>query len=331
MNYHSQTETYCEAAREVQHAGHSDIRQALVLFFNVIDNLPLYKAVVEDLPTIDLNRLLKDARAQRESGFPWPPDLDSMLAVRWEICLATSTGELVPWEFMFDYYADTSRHLDTLVRAFVSKIFLPMSDAIKKRARTCAVDKDAVMPQEARMSTMNKRVFVSHCSADTDLARTLVALLVSACRIEHEDIRCTSVDGYSLEAGVITDSVLKREAVESGCFIGLLTPDSLKSTYVIFELGARWGSGRKMIPLVAHGLKKGSLPKPLDAINAKDAAVRSDLLDAVDAVAQALGVEKRQFSLWDGDLASAVEKAAGSRSRAEADPTDQDELPGALL
>jgi len=86
-----------------------------------------------------------------------------------------------------------------------------------------------------------------------------------------------------------------------------------------------------MIPLVAHGLKKGSLPKPLDAINAKDAAVRSDLLDAVDAVAQALGVEKRQFSLWDGDLASAVEKAAGSRSRAEADPTDQDELPGALL
>jgi hypothetical protein len=83
-------------------------------------------------------------------------------------------------------------------------------------------------------------VLISHSSRDVDLASALIELLRAGLGLVATQIRCSSVDGYRLPAGVDTDAQLRKEIANAGVLVGLLTPSSLSSTYVLFELGARW-------------------------------------------------------------------------------------------
>src|SRR5688572_19277140 len=94
-------------------------------------------------------------------------------------------------------------------------------------------------------------VFISHSSQDSQLARQVVDLLRSSLNLRAQQIRCTSVDGYRLPAGANTDQQLREEALAARAFIGIISPFSLTSAYVLFELGARWGAGQPLFPLLA--------------------------------------------------------------------------------
>ncbi len=120
-------------------------------------------------------------------------------------------------------------------------------------------------------------VFISHSGIDSDLAEALVDLLRAAINIPHERIRCTSVDGYRLAAGALTDERLKQEVRSAICFIALLTPASLKSAYVLFELGARWGAELPFLPLLARGITGHSLSSPLSGLNALSCSSASQI------------------------------------------------------
>lgn len=134
------------------------------------------------------------------------------------------------------------------------------------------------------------RIFISHSSQDAVLAEALIELLRDSFRLPARDIRCTSVDGYRLPAGASTDEQLKREVSEAEAFIGIISPASLKSAYVIFELGARWGSGKHLAPLLAPGLGTAALEGPLRGINALRADSAAQLHQVVDEVAELLGL-----------------------------------------
>ena len=85
-------------------------------------------------------------------------------------------------------------------------------------------------------------LFLSHSSSDSDLARSLARLFQRAFRLPAEKVRCSSADGYRLADGDLTDETLRREVFEAETFVGLITPASVRSQYVLFELGARWVS-----------------------------------------------------------------------------------------
>jgi hypothetical protein len=94
-------------------------------------------------------------------------------------------------------------------------------------------------------------IFVSHSSKDKALAETLTDLLKSALGLLSDQIRCSSVDGHRLPVGVDTQNKLREEVHAAKVVIGLVTPSSLASSYVMFELGARWGAGLFLAPLLA--------------------------------------------------------------------------------
>ena len=119
-------------------------------------------------------------------------------------------------------------------------------------------------------STTSMKVFISHNSNDVELATLLIELLRKALRLSSEEVRCTSVDGYRMQAGASIDDRLRAEVHDTELLIGLITPNSLVSAYVIFELGARWGAETPMIPLLASGVTPEHLEGPLAGINALD-------------------------------------------------------------
>lgn len=132
------------------------------------------------------------------------------------------------------------------------------------------------------------RLFISHSSQDHELVRLLVELLRSALPLPATQVRCTSIDGYRLPGGANTDAQLRAEVHDTDAFIGVISAQSIKSLYVVFELGARWGAGKPLIPLLAPGVDVNVLGGPLIGINALRADNRAQLHQLVMNIAREL-------------------------------------------
>jgi hypothetical protein len=146
-------------------------------------------------------------------------------------------------------------------------------------------------------------VFISHSSGDVEIAKALIELLRDAIPELHPSaIRCTSVPGYKLHGGADTDNQLRQEMRDAPVFVGLLTEQSLASTYVLFELGARWGANTRFTPLVAAGLSTSTLKAPLNGMHAHSCDVETDLHQMVGEMADWLSLKKAGPDVYDGHL-----------------------------
>ncbi len=155
------------------------------------------------------------------------------------------------------------------------------------------------------------RVFISHCSLDEEVTEVLVDLLRQALNLRSEDIRCTSLDGYRLPGGAITSEALRKEVNEAALVIGLITPNSIKSAYVLFELGARWGMEKDMIPLLASGTKPENLEGPLKDINALDCSEDGQVHQLIEDAAKYLKCQPDSASSYS----SPIKKLMGASSK----------------
>lgn len=143
---------------------------------------------------------------------------------------------------------------------------------------------------DAAMSPSTPDIFVSHSSQDVELASLLVQFLQSALLLRREQIRCSSVPGYRLAGGSDTDEVIRREVNGAKMLIGLLSPASLHSAYVAFELGARWGAGKPFKPLLAPGVDTNLLEGPIRSYNALTCDVTADLHQFIRELGQDLAI-----------------------------------------
>jgi len=140
-------------------------------------------------------------------------------------------------------------------------------------------------------------VLISHSSKDAELAAALIDLLKSGIGLLADQIRCTSVDGYRLPVGVNTEAKLREEVNAAAVVIGLITPSSLSSSYVMFELGARWGAGLFIAPLTA-GIEAGKLSGPLSLINALSANTEAQLHQLLTDIGKQLGLHPQSAASY---------------------------------
>ena len=166
-----------------------------------------------------------------------------------------------------------------------------------------------------RENTM--RVFISHSGKDATLAKSLVNLLQKSMRLSSDDIRCSSVDGYRLPGGVSTDERLRTEVHDAELIVGLITPDSIKSLYVAFELGARWGAKKPMIPILASGATPAHLAGPLSGINALSCSNESQINQLVEEVASYLDIAPESASSIVDEVRKLAQVSIGAASSIE--------------
>jgi hypothetical protein len=141
------------------------------------------------------------------------------------------------------------------------------------------------------MTTANLAVFVSHSSKDELLAQALVELIRASLNIPQKEIRCTSVNGYRLEAGASTEEQLRIEVNSAKVLIGVITPASMDSAYVLFELGARWGQKLPLIPMLGNGATASYLRGPLAGLNALSCDDSAQIHQMIEDLARKLGVK----------------------------------------
>lgn len=156
-------------------------------------------------------------------------------------------------------------------------------------------------------------VFISHSSRDEQIAGQLVKLIRSALNLKAPRIRCTSVDGYRLPSGISINEQLRKEIHGSAAFVALLTPNSLSSTFVLFELGARWGAGSHLFPLLSGDNTEKLLKGPLAALAALRCDSGPQMHQFVDELAAALGREKESAAVYEEFITALVEQSKQSR------------------
>lgn len=146
------------------------------------------------------------------------------------------------------------------------------------------------------------RLFISHSASDASLAAALVELIRSALNLPVEAIRCTSIDGYRLPGGARTEEQLRHEVHDAEAFIGIVSASSIRSTYVLFELGARWGAGRHLLPVLAPGVGPEVLSGPISGINALRADSHAQLHQLVSDLGRVLGITPSPTASYLGHI-----------------------------
>lgn len=188
-----------------------------------------------------------------------------------------------------------------------------------------AAEESNAIKQHTR-STTSMRIFISHSSNDVEVAKALVDLLRKALNLRSDEIRCTSVDGYRMQAGVPVDERLRTEVYEAELLIGIITPTSLRSAYVMFELGARWGAEKPMIPLLASGVTPEHLGGPLAGINALEAHQSGQVHQLLQDAAGYLNTTLDHPSSYTTAVGELVRRSEESTTTLEQQSTNTDSV-----
>ncbi len=103
------------------------------------------------------------------------------------------------------------------------------------------------------------KLFVSHSHMDFNIAKTFVRFIEEYFYVKDDEIRCTSVPGYELNLGELPAEQLRKD-IKNATVLALISPNSLKSTWTQFELGASWVNSNKIIPILLPGVCREDLP-----------------------------------------------------------------------
>jgi hypothetical protein len=122
-------------------------------------------------------------------------------------------------------------------------------------AQPCSILKDKAPQTEKRLSVSNHRpsfrVFVSHASTDTWVARQIARHL--------EDCGATTfLDEAHIAYGDDFEERILAAIRDSNELLVLVTPWALTRPWVWLEIGAMWGQGKRIVG-VLHGLSANEL------------------------------------------------------------------------
>jgi hypothetical protein len=102
-------------------------------------------------------------------------------------------------------------------------------------------------------------------------------------------------------------------------FLGLITRTGIESTYVLFELGARWGVNQQLAPVLVNSDDKGLLRGPLGALNALACDSPAQVFQLVENIASELRLPASNASSYQEYVDALVSLSRNSKSDHSAD------------
>lgn len=166
-------------------------------------------------------------------------------------------------------------------------------------------------------------IFISHSSKDVKVVDALTDLLRAALNLPDNRIRCTIIDGCRLPVGASTDEQLRREVRDARVFIAVISKASIESAYVLFELGARWGSQLQLSPVVVTEADRSYLRGPLNGLNALSCDSPAQLHQFIGDVGQSLRVAPQQPAAYQKHIDLLVKQSKKARRRKGRSKTEE--------
>jgi hypothetical protein len=182
---------------------------------------------------------------------------------------------------------------------------------------------EAIDKHMSRLRGKYPPVFISHRHKDRELVTALVTTLQAAFDLTESDVRCTSVPPYKLKAGARTPDRLKSEIARARAVLGVVTPDTSESSYVLFELGAAWGQDVMTFPLLAKGATMENIPSPISDRHPLKLTDRDDCEQLVDDLADVTGWARKPEADLSGLITALTNAAAAAPAESPDSPTPE--------
>jgi hypothetical protein len=184
-------------------------------------------------------------------------------------------------------------------------------DAVPETLRKLSEKLDTSIKQHIEFRNLRKKgrpkVFISLRHKDQEIVGALVDCIGTYFHIDRQDIRCTSVRPYRLPVGENTSDRLREEITDAEVVLGILTTDTLASSYVAFELGSAWGQRVWTCPLLARGANQGHIPDPIRGLSPLFLSKNGDCYQLLNDMEGFTSLVKRK-ELESGQLSDKVDK-----------------------
>lgn len=309
-------------ADDVSHSNHRTFEDAIRRLASTLVGITPLGDVVAQLPQVDFDTWYEERQATVSgmvgSGtITWPEDRLERLAMQVDMVRRMGSGQLDIFDLTHNFMW-VSSNFDENTAEFVSQIIRPFVRDFLRFVHDSPSFSSGISQressQEQELAMADELIlFISHSGRDSEIAKAIITLFEKALKISARRIRCTSVDGYRLPAGADTNEVLRTEVFGAKLFIALLTPNSLGSPYVLFELGARWGARRPLFPVLAGGATPADLNAPLNGLNALSASVDDQVRQLIEDASEALSERLEPISSFSVEI-EAVRTASTRQS-----------------
>ena len=167
------------------------------------------------------------------------------------------------------------------------------------------------------MMTSLIQIFISHNIKDAEIAQDLVDLLEKALGISSDQIRCSSAIASGFEFGNSIDNQVRIDLMSAKIVIGLISKASLKSKYVLCELGACWASTNFFIPLHISPATKNELSSPLSDILAAACSEQGDMLKLIADIGEKIARTPIEAIKYHNKILDIVKKAKDERETSQ--------------
>ena len=119
-------------------------------------------------------------------------------------------------------------------------------------------------------------LFISYSTKDTDIASELAGML-------QKHGLSYFMDSRSLSSGDEWTESIRHSLIQSKEVLMLLTPNSIKSQWVMIEAGAAWVQGKRIVPCIQFVDKK-DLPGPIGRYQVKKIATYKDKEELIQEI-----------------------------------------------
>ena len=323
-----------DAVEDVQRSLYDTIQGALHRFILLLDQNPFFSNICQELPVVNFSEWHKCAkgtiRSMAGSGtLDWPIEKGDRIAMQLALIGYLAEGKEQVWSFAHDFMNAGLNHNDN-VASFVEQVFEPFARdfrrSIERKTRTM-IEKQ---PESEDKLQSKLQVFISHSNKDADIVKPLIDLIRSSLNIPASDIRATSIDGYRLPGGADTDEQLRAEVHTARSLVGIISNTSVESMYVMFELGARWGAKKHLIPLLAPDTPSSLLKGPLAGINALSIGNEDQLHQFVIDLGRELEQQVQSPAVYRTSIEAIIQAGKSRKVEAEAKPSSEDGIDGSL-
>lgn len=142
------------------------------------------------------------------------------------------------------------------------------------------------------------KIFISHASADKELADEVVDFLALGLSIKATDFFCTSLEGLGIPSGDNFIEFIQEKLHESIVMISLLSPNYYQSIFCVCELGASWILSKAHIPIVVPPLKYKDIKDILSADQLRLIDKDSDWEEIRDELTKWLKLDNVKSARW---------------------------------
>jgi len=145
----------------------------------------------------------------------------------------------------------------------------------------------------------SRPVFISHASANKQIADSLVDLLETGVGISSNDIFCSSLESMGVPGGVNFVEFIRGQIEQPRVVVLLLSEGYYASQFCLCELGASWAMSHRIVPLIIPPLKYVDVKAVLTGVQVLKIQDSDDLNQMQADLVEALGITGKSFARWE--------------------------------